>query len=367
MRRSTAQQKGELEKFHAQADRQLTQKANELTEMNRAVEETEQQLASAKAELAAKIKQVETENAFVETDESDDDDHQAALEHEVQALRAEQQQELDQLHQAHTLHIRVMKETFEKSIQEAEKWAETHAATVKTERQVHLEHLKKQHDDLQASKVDSRFSASQTRTKIYQQSRGASIQNAQRIAVLESQISEITAATREEARDVKSKINECLASIELRQREHQLQIATYESEVSMRQTKYDVHLKQTEQEYETERRRVGQAIAAEQAKGENLKKLAKVFESTQKRSIQTGYQDIQKLKNLLSQYRSQSLKGLEHTRDSVSRTGQAARKCREVKQEIAMVDQEIAELQSENTELHEQLVKLDDTVHRRSG
>jgi prefoldin subunit 5 len=61
------------------------------------------------------------------------------------------------------------------------------------------------------------------------------------------------------------------------------------------------------------------------------------------------------------------LKGLEQTYDSVSRPGQAERTCRQVKQEIAMVDEEIDELEAENTELHDQLVRLDDTVHRRSG
>jgi hypothetical protein len=367
MRKSNPQTKGELEKLHAQADRDLTQKANEITEMNRIVEQTEHELLIAKSELAVKLKQAELENAFQETDEFDDDELRSALEQEVEAVKAQQQQELTQLRHNHSLHIKALKETYEKSIQEAEKWAETHAAAVRTERQVQLDQIKKQYDDIRATKADSLFTASHSRTQLYQQSKGASIQNAQRIAQLESQISEITAAIREEARDVKLKINECLASIELREREHQLQIATYENELNTRQTKYDLHIKQIEQEYAAEKKRLEQAIAAEVGKGENLKKLIKQFETTQKRSIQTGHQDIQKLKGLVDQYKAQSLKGLEHTRDSVSRTGQVERKCRQVKQEIVMVEQEIAELQAENAELREQLGKLDEAVYRRSG
>jgi hypothetical protein len=358
MRRASGQPKGELEKLHAQADRTLTQKADEITEMTRVVEETEQQLSAIQAELAAKIKQTEME------DESDSEDHESSMQNEAEALQIQQDLELDQIRQSHAVHIKTLKETFEKSIQEAEKWAENHAEAVKTERTVQLDQAKKQLDEIRTTKADSRFTANQSRTRSYQQSKGLSVQNGERIRLLEAQISEISAATREEARDVKTKINECLASIEVRQRQHQLELAGYESEEKRRQPAHALHLKQTEHEAEAEKKRLEQAVVGEKAKSENLKKLVKQFEATQKRSIQTGHADIQKLKGLVAQYKSQSLKGLDQTRDSVSRTGQFERRTRQVKQEILVVEQEIAELEAENADLRTQLAKLDDSVYR---
>jgi hypothetical protein len=335
--------------------------------MNAAVERTEKELASLKSELAAKLKQAQAESPSHDTDESDSDEVQNALEHEVETLKAQQEQELEQIRQNHALHIKALKETFEKSIQEAEKWAESHAITVKIERNVQLEQAKKQYEDLRASKADSRFSTTVSRDKAYQQSRGLSIQNGERIRRLEAQISEISAATREESRDVKTKISECLAAIELRQREHELQIATLENEATICQTKYEQHLKQIEQQYAAERKRVTQAVVSEKAKLENLRKLTQQVEVTQKRSIQMGQQDIQKLKGIVSQCKSGTVKGLDHTRDSVSQTGRYARRCREVQQEIGMDNQEIQELEDENAELRVMLTKLDDSVYRRSG
>jgi hypothetical protein len=157
MRGGGTQVKGELEKLHVQADRMLTQKANEITEMTRIVEETEHELAAMKVELAAMVKQAEVENAFAETDESYDE---SSLQNEAEALKAKQQQELEQLRQNHAVHIKVLKETFEKSIQEAEKWAENHAAAIQTERAVELDQAKKQLDEIRSSKADSRFTAS---------------------------------------------------------------------------------------------------------------------------------------------------------------------------------------------------------------
>jgi hypothetical protein len=362
MLRKSTEVKGELERLHAEADLLLTQKAAEITEMNKVVEDAEQRLVTLKAQLAAKIKQVQTEDAS----EDSDDDHQQ-FELDLQELKSQQQQEIDAIVQDHAAQLKAITDTFQISIQESEKWVDVHATSVRTEKIVQLDQARKQFDDLRGSKADAQLSATQSRIKIGQQTKSASFMNEQRVRLLESRISEITASAREEARDIKLKINECLLSIELREREHAAQIASYEAEGISRQAQYDVHLKQMEEQFTTERKRLEQAITAETAKLKSVKKVAKQLETTQRKWKQLSTQGIEKLRATLRQVRGQSGKGFEQTRESVSRIGQCDRRRREVAQEIAVVDQEIAELSDENSALRGQLEKLDQSVYGRQG
>jgi hypothetical protein len=360
MWRKSAEVKGELERLHAAADVLLTQKGNEITEMNKVVDDAEQKLATLKAQLASKIKQMQAEDV---SEDSDDDQQQFELDHH--ALKSGQQQEIDALVQSHAAQMKAITERFQASIQESGKWADVHAGSTRSEKILQLDQARKQLDDLRGSKVDTQLSATQSRIKISQQSKGASFMNAQRVRLLESQISEITASAREEARDIKVKINECLASIEVRQREHAAQVASYEAEGASRQAQYDVHLQQMGEQFAAERKRLEQAITAETAKLESLKKVAKQLDMTQKKWKQLSTQGIKRLNTTLRHIKDQSVKGFEKTRESVSRLGKCDRKRREVTQEIAVVDHEIAELDDENSALREQLETLDQSVYGR--
>jgi hypothetical protein len=172
------------------------------------------------------------------------------------------------------------------------------------------------------SKADAQVSATQSRIKVEQQSNVASFMNGQRVELLEPQISEIIASSREEARDVKLKISACLASIESRQREQSAQIAICESELSSRQMTYDAHIKQMEKQFAMEKRRLEQAVAAEAAKLESLGKVTQQLDATQRKWRQMSARGIDKQKTALNHIRSQVGKEFEQTREAVSGTGE---------------------------------------------
>jgi hypothetical protein len=102
--------------------------------MNEVIEEGEQELVELKTQMADMMKHAETENV---SDDSDDD-HQL-LEQDIEALKSEQQQKFDRIVQDHSLHMKVMTETLQSSVQEAKKWAEMRTNSVRSEKSAQLD------------------------------------------------------------------------------------------------------------------------------------------------------------------------------------------------------------------------------------
>jgi chromosome segregation ATPase len=114
-------------------------------------------------------------------------------------------------------------------------------------------------------------------------------------------------------------------------------------------------------QFANERKRLAQAIAAETAKLESLRKVARQLETTQRKWNRMLTQGIDRMKTTLRHIRDQAGQGIKQTRESVSRIGQCDRRRRE----IAIVEQEIAELDEENLTLCGQLENLDHSVYGR--
>jgi hypothetical protein len=361
--RASPRKQSELEKLHQQSQQLLTQKANELTAMNQVIEKAETALSKVKADLYAKTTRIEVENP---DDNAELESLKEKHDHEIEELMTQFDAEAREAKALHTARMKSLAETFRKSIAEGEKWAEVHAATVKTGKLVELDQSEKQLNEARATKAESRLSSTRSRLEVYRQSKAASIMNEQRIRLLENQISETTASTREEVRDIKMKIKEVLNTIELRQREHAVDIANYEREVADRQAKYDIHLAQLDQEHATEKKRLEQAIASETAKVENLQRLIKQIEDNQRKCMQRSAQDLDRMRATVSQYRADADRSFEQTRASVSRVTSFERRKRDLDREMAMVEQEITELTGENAQLKTELSKLDQAVYRRT-
>jgi chromosome segregation ATPase len=362
--RSSPRKQSELEKLHQQSQQLLKQKASELTAMNQVIEKAESELSTLKAELYAKTTRVELENP----DESPElDSQKERYDQEIEGLMTELDTEVNEIKAVHRARMKSLAETFRKSIAEGEKWAEIHAASVKTEKRVELDLTEKQLNELLATKAESRLSSTRSRFEVYRQSKAASIMNEQRIRFLENQISETTSGTREEVRDIKAKIKEVLSSIEIRQRQHSVELENYEREVTDRQAKYDLHVAQLEQENATEKKRLEQCIASETAKVENLQRLIKQIEGNQRKCMQRSVQDVERMKATISQYKADADRSFQQTRVSASRVTGYERRKRDLDREVEMVEQEIKELSEENAQLRVQLSKLDEAVSRRSA
>lgn len=349
--------KSSLQKLHAEADKVLADKAKEIMEMTKLVDEAEEKLMALKAEYqvtTSKLQQHEEEEE-IDTERMDQ---------EIQDLKDQQEQELQEVEAKHQAYLQSLTETFQSSVKEAEKWAEMRTEAVKVQKLADLEAMKEEYEQFKASTADEIFASTQDRIKLYQEAKNASIMNNQRISLLESQISEITSITREEERDIKAKINECLASIDLRKREHEALVTKAQNELSDRKEKYEMHIKQLEQQHESEKKRLQQAIQSETEKIDNLQKVIRKMEQQHTRNLQDSLREIERMKTTLYQSRKED-EGLEETRSTVTQLQDLQKRQRQTEQEIAIVDQEIAELGEENARLRQELAKLDREVYRQ--
>ena len=188
--------------------------------------------------------------------------------------------------------------------------------------------------------------------------------NQQRIKVLENQISEITAITREEARDIKTKIEECLTAIELRGKEHNNEIARYQKEIDDREIKYADHIQNILEQYAIENKRMESAISCAASQAESLPKLLKQMEKQNESHYQTSMKDLEKVKSALYQSQTREEKEQVTTRNSVTQVQIIQKNQRKIEQEISQINAEINELNTENEQLRIELMRLDKAVYR---
>lgn len=359
MKSLNSNKKSELEKLHAEADALLSQKAEEIVQLNKMIEEAEQKLILIQTELAKEIKEkqpskIEDENAI----------DRELLTQQIQDLQLQHEAEIQNLQSQHESRLKEMNDTFQKSVRSAELWAQTHADSIAADKKSQLTELQNSLKILQSSTNENLVSISKNRHSNIQQSKRASYLNQQRIKLLETQISEITAVTREEARDIKTKIEECLTSIELRGREHENEISEYQREIEDREAKYAEHIQNVLEQYAIENKQMESAIACASSQADSLPRLLKQMEKQNDSHYQTSMKDLEKVKSTLYQSQTREEKEQTETRNSVTQVQIIQKNQRKVEQEMAQLDAEINELNTENEQLRIELNRLDQAVYR---
>lgn len=349
-----------LEKLHSEAKMILTQKANEISQINQAIEKAEEQLNMLRSELASKTAEMTRyqENDF----ESINTNENQILE----MVEEEHRSELLKVQTKNEEELNVLKAEYQKSLKEAEDWADKHAKSVAAERSAQLDQLRKEVDQMRTSTHEAQFTANQSRTKMYQQSKNASFQNSQRIQLLESQLSEIVSLTREDMRDIRAKIDECLATIEIRNKEYANDISRYEHELSERETQYNEHLQVLQEQFSIEKKRIEQSVVESSKKTENLQKMLKQLEKQHAQQLQTTLKDIEQMKNSIYQAKTREDQQMNETKVYIAQSQSIQRECQQTEQEIAIVEKELKELREENQELRTELSHLDKEVYSKT-
>ena len=355
--RSRTDGKSKLERLHQEAKEILEQKAKEIQEYNTVVTQAEQELALLQEELKQKTKlasQVESQNTIERQD-----DYSAMLDQ----IRSEQQAEIEREEAKHQHELEKLQKQMQNSLKTSEEWAEQRASVVLLEKTQALEEARKQLEQARKDNEKSIFSAAQTRTSIYQQSKNASLQNSQRLQLLEAQVGEITAISREELRDIKSKINDCLAAVDIRRKEHKVEEDRYDHEIEEREHKYNSHLDMLREQYATERARLEQAVAASQKRNESIQKILRQIERQNTKQLQTTLKDTERMKSSIYQTIAREQDDQGATRALFSQVQTLQRECHQTEQEIAMVEKETQELFAENRALKTELAKLDTVLY----
>lgn len=357
--RSNLNNQSRLEKIHAEAKSMLAQKAAEITELNGVIEKAEEQLKAVKAELMAKS----TEMAQYQDDDEDENNNNFHEQQIIEKVREEQEIELRQILAKNEKELNQMKLDYQKSLQEAEDWATRHAKSVASEKSAQLDQLRKEVEQMKAAQADAKFAAQQSRTKMYQQSKDVTFQNSQRIQYLEAQLSEIVSITREEMRDIRAKIEESLAAIEIRRKEHANEIAKYEHELSEREIRYNEHWQALQEQHAAEKQRVEQSVAESGKKTENLQKILKQLEKQHTQQLETTLKDIETMKHSIYKSRTKNEEQMAETKTYIAQTQSIHRECKQIEQEIAIIENELQELNAENQDLRMEIAQLDKNVY----
>lgn len=358
------QSQSEIERIHSEATMILAQKSQQMEQYINAIEEAEKELAQVKAQLEAKTKLFPLDEVDISDDESEDDDIKGA---EIERLKLEQNEEIQEIKARNEEEIQTLQLNFTKALKEAERWADEHADSIYHEKKAELDSLTAQFEELKAAASEEAFNKRQSRTKLYNQSRTLSQQNSQRIAELTTQISELSAISREETRDVRTKIEECFVAVDIREREHKYEIEKYENEIKNREQKYNLHLKALAEQFNNEKQRLEAQLAAAASKKENLDRVFKQLEKHHENQIQTAMNDIERMKSSIVQVQTREEQSFSQTKSQFSQTQAVQREYKQTEQEVNLINQEITELQEQNKSLQMELKRLQNALSNKPG
>lgn len=353
----------EIERIHSEATIVLTQKSQQMEQYINAIEEAEKELAQVSAQLEAKTKLFSLEDVQVSDSDDEDDIHGT----EIEQLRIEQQEEIQLIKAKNEEEIQTLQLNFTKALKEAERWADEHADSIYHEKKAELDTLTAQLEELKASANEEAFNKTQTRQKLYHQSKSLSQQNSQRIQELDTQLSELSAITREELRDVKTKIDECFVAVEIREREHKYEIEKYENEVKNREQKYNLHLQALTDQFNNEKQRLEAQLVAANSKKENLDRVLKQLEKHHENQVQTAVSDLERMKSSIVQVQTREEQSFTQSKSQLTQTQAVQREAKQTEQEVILINQEILELQSQNRSLQAELKRLQNTLSNKSG
>jgi len=182
--------------------------------------------------------------------------------------------------------------------------------------------------------------------------------NAEQIARLEETISELTALTREELRDARAKIDECVAAVELRRQGHTTELRRLDDEARERRERYEAHLVALREQYRLEGATMEQRIQAAGARAEGTERVIQQLEKHHETQLGEVLGDIETMRRAYGSPTHRNTQNAERMRASVRESQRLTDECRSFEQEAAVIDREIGELDGENRSLERELARL---------
>ena len=348
-----------LEDMNNEAKALLAAKKDELQQYQQVVSDAEHILSKLNAEIEQKTAELQKLQENEQNDEEGIESQQA--EHELAILQQKHQEEIEKIKAQHEEEMHTLQSDFNQTLAEAENWANRHSQIALQEKMEELEQLRREAEATKRQLDEVTFVTS--RAQASKDSEKDQKKNAQEIAELENQISELASITREELRDSRAKIDETLAAIEIRRVSHEAELKRLDEEIAQRKESYDQHLEAIRQQYANERQTVEQSIATANAKAENTERIIKQLEKHHESQLNQVLGDIETMR------RSQGMAGrpkqsLEEMRATVRDNQKIADECKALDEEIRMVDEEIRSLEDENRDLKQELLKYTTALQR---
>ena len=346
------------ETVHLQAQTLLNQKNGEIENLRNQIEEAEQELANLKTELESRafnLTNTKKEGESVDEEFNDEDFDDDAYEQ----LQNSNREELKNVKQQYEDEIKALKIHFARALKDSERWSEQHSETVYIEKKAELDEITHRLETLRSSQMEESFSQTQSKVKNQIDARSKSYQNNSRIDSLNAQLAEIDALSRDEVREVRSKIDECLFSVEMREREHKNEIEKYDREIETNERLFKEQYQTLQKEFETEKGRLNTQLNAISAKIHDLNRALKKLQKHHENQIQIAEQDINKMKSSITAAQERENSTITETKNQTTQLKALQRDYRNSEQELEMLNNEIAAIQNENMQLRHELEKFD--------
>lgn len=335
-----------IDEMNQEALQLFESKKQELRNYNATIAEAERIMKQMQEKLEQRQKDLEDLRKTATNEEKKQD------EADIEAMRIqnEAESELRKLQIKHEEEISTLKADFEQMLRSATLWAENHSRVAISEKQRELEKAKSQESELQ-QKVNELSFIAPTKRKRDDGRRAA----AQRIAKLEAQLSEISSIVREEMRESRIKIDECLAVVETRQRKNAEEIKRLESEIQQRQENNDRLLAALREQCEQEKKTVELAITAANQKSEAAQTRIAQMEKQYDQRLQEMLEDIKTVRQSTITAADQDGSAIK---EIVRRIKELEEEKRMIIEETKVVKNEIEELDDENRLLKRELANL---------
>lgn len=349
-----------LETIREEAASLLSQRRQEIERLNTEIEKVEKEVSRVRANLEIAINNMNLQES---KENNDSDEEEYTFEHpEVEELREKHKNEIKKVQDEHQGEIDNLREEFCRKIKVAENWSIHHQETLKLEKQNLIEELKFQIECLKTNPSGGFTYLDQKRSNFVYQTQQIALKNANRIDELERKIADVVSLTKEEVRAARFKIDECVRSAELRQREHELENQKYETEIKERKDKYDEHLASLSQQYMNERTGFSLQVSAAETKLNGLERVLSGLDKHHKKQLQTHISDIERLKASLYSTKIRNDQSMNITSVNSMILTNTNMEYRYIENEMRETKEEIDSMRKENKIIKEEIETLKKSI-----
>lgn len=367
--RSELNSQSRVETIHSNAIQVLSQKNQEIEKYKIEIDESEKELLRLKFILESMQKNNEenqqdadNSNDNIETKNKSDDDKlflDIGDSDDIEEVKAIHQEEVEEINGKYSHEIASLRIYFSKALKEAERIAEQHAETVYLEKKSELDETLRQIDLIESANEENQFKLTASKMQKIQQEKTTSMLNSIKIDRLNQELTDLTALSRTELRDIRMKVDECFVTADIHQKDHENEMRRLIDELENREKAFSYHYTTVVESYEAEKQKLTEQLQQTSQKISELRKSFKNMQTQHEFQEKQLHDDIQKLKSSVSI----STKGRDQSstmiQSSVLKQQHFQREIKQIENDIAMVDKEIQEVQIENAQLKLEMKRIE--------
>ena len=341
-----------LDEMNAEGREVLAQKDAELQALLVAVTEAQQTLADLTSQIDAKSAELASISPSTGS--------QVDIERSLANLDREHRAALEEMRLKHEQEMTLLRSEFERTLRDADQWASEHARAALDQKRWELEQLK-----VEAQETKRQLDEAMLVRDHAHEARLIDADHKSRadeVADLEAQLSELAALNREELRDARAKVEECVAAVSLRAQTNAEELARLEDEASARKETYDAHVNALREEYRQARGAVEREIAVVNGRAEGTRRITETLERRHETRLAQVAGDAETLRRTAAAPTAQMEVQRARAREAMREAERLWEECKNMEMETSEIDREIRELRMENEELRREISRFREVV-----